>query len=67
MISATANNESMQVEEDDEAMEVVIKPRTNFTSSALRRVVPQTDLKKKRESLTMSMINIYQSGQQRLF
>ena len=48
-------------------MEVVIKPRTNFTSSALRRAVPQTDIKKKRESLTMSMINIYQSGSQRLF
>lgn len=49
-------------------MEVVIKPRTNFSSSALRRAVPQTDLKKKRESLTMSMINIYKSGSsQRLF
>ena len=58
------NEDTMQV---DEMMEVVIKPRNLFTSSALRRAVPQTDIKKKRESLTMSMINIYNSGSIRLF
>ena len=51
----------------DERVEVVVKPRNNFSNSALRRVVPQMDLKKKKESLTMSMINISSGGGSRLF
>ena len=57
-------DESMQIDED-----VVIKPRNNFSNSALRCVVPQTDLKKKKESLSMSLINMGSGGraQSRLF
>lgn len=62
---AAKSDETMQDEYCE--TEVVIKPRTNFTNNALRRAVPQTNLNKKRENLTQSMINIYQSGQQRLF
>ena len=51
----------------DSSIEVVVKPRNNFSNSALRRVVPQIDLKKKKESLTMSMINISSGGGSRLF
>ena len=60
------NDDSMIV---DEQVEIVKKPRNNYSNSALRRVVPQTDLKKKKESLTMSMINMGSGGrsQSRLF
>ena len=51
----------------NEQIEVVVKPRNNFSNSALRRVMPQMDLKKKKESLTMSMINISSGGGSRLF
>ena len=43
-------------------VEVVIKPRNNYSSNALRHAVPRTDLNKKRESLSMSMINMRSSG-----
>jgi len=42
--------------------DVVIKPRNNYSSSALQLVVPKTDLRKKKESLSMSLINIGSSG-----
>lgn len=48
----------------DEGSDVVIKPRNSFSSNALRRAVPQTDLRKKRESLSMSLINMSKSGRQ---
>ena len=58
------NDSSMIVDED-----VIFKPRNNFSNSALRRVAPATDLKKKKESLSMSMINLGSGGraQSRLF
>lgn len=45
---------------DDQHMIIdeVIKPRSNFSSNALRCAVPRTDLRKKKESLSMSLINI---------
>ena len=58
--------ESMQVDEEG-AMEVVIKPRNNFTSNALKKAVPYCDLKRKKQSLTMSSINIKASNSVRLF
>ena len=58
--------ESMQVDEEG-AMEVVIKPRNNFTSNALKKAVPHCDLKRKKQSLTMSSINIKASNSVRLF
>lgn len=53
-MSGTSNDE-MQVDE-------VYKPRNTFSSNALRRAVPQTDLQKKKASLSMSMINMGASG-----
>ena len=57
---------SMEVDEEG-AMEVVIKPRNNFTSNALKRAVPHCDLKKKKQSLTMNSINLKASNSVRLF
>jgi len=54
--AGTQNEDSYM--QDDGQVEVVIKPRNNYSSNALRRAVPRTDLNKKRESLSMSMINI---------
>jgi hypothetical protein len=41
-----------------DGVELITKPRNNFSSNALRQVVPGVNLKKKRESLTMSMISL---------
>jgi len=57
MESGSLNDSRMIVDED-----VVIKPRNHFSNSALRRVVPQTDLKKKKESLSMSLNNLGTGG-----
>ena len=52
------------VNEDMMEIDKVIKPRTNFTGGALRHVVPANAaaLKAKKESLTMSMMNLSSSG-----
>ena len=42
--------------------DVVIKPRNDFTDGALRLVTPKIDLRKKKESLSMSLINIGGAG-----
>ena len=63
-LNPNLNEDTMMV---DERVEVVVKPRNMFSNSALRRVVPSIDLKKKKESLTMSMINITSGGGSRLF
>ena len=53
---------------EDAAMhEVVMKPQTNFSNNALRKVVPFCNLKEKKASLSMSMINLRKSGGSRLF
>ena len=54
---------------DEGTVEVVMKPRNTFSNGALRRVVPPIDLRKKKESLSMSMINMGSSGrfESRLF
>ena len=58
-------DDSMAVEDGDkeeDRMEVVIKPRNRYTSNALRQAVPAVDLRKKRESLTMSIMNMSLGG-----
>ena len=66
MHGSVSNDSSvMQIDqtvENQVDVEVVIKPRNNFSSTALRRVVPHTDLKKKKESLSLSLINMGSSG-----
>ena len=68
MVEANSNQSmesgSHQGEDTEMAdeVEIVKKPRNNYSNSALRRVVPQTDLKKKKENLTQSMINMGSSG-----
>ena len=47
--------------------EVVMKPQTNFSNNALRKVVPFCNLKEKKSSLSMSMINLRKAGGSRLF
>lgn len=37
---------------------MVIKPRNSFTDGALRRLVPQTNIAKKKSALSMSLMNI---------
>ena len=62
-----AMSESAGDVSDSEMHEVVMKPQTNFSNNALRKVVPQVDLKDKKLSLSMSMINIRKAGGSRLF
>ena len=57
-VAGEAGNDDSMVVDEEGTMEVVIKPRNNFTSNALKRAVPQVDLKKKKLSLTMSMMSI---------
>ncbi len=57
---ADALNEDSYMTEYSQ-VEVVIKPRNNYSSNALRHAVPRTDLNKKRESLSMSMISMGRS------
>ena len=52
------NEESMLVDDECSIVEQVLKPRNHFSNSVLRKVVPQTDIRKKKESLSMSMINM---------
>ena len=56
------NEESMLVDDECSIVEQVLKPRNHFSNSVLRKVVPQTDIRKKKESLSMSMINMGGSG-----
>lgn len=65
--AGNCNDESMASE--NSVVDVIIKPRNNFSSNALRRAVPAVDLRKKKESLTMSMISMGSNGrsQSRLF
>ena len=58
--------ENMQVDNEG-AMEVVIKPRNNFTSNALKKAVPHCDLKKRKQSLTMNSISMKASNSVGLF
>ena len=55
MSSSKASEDNMSI---DEQFDVVIKPRTLYSNLALRKAVPHTDLKKKKESLSMSLINL---------
>ena len=52
---------------DCEMHETIMKPQTNFSNNALRKVVPSVNLKDKKLSLSMSMINIRKAGGSRLF
>ena len=56
-------------DQNKSVVDVIIKPRNNYSSNALKRAVPAIDLRKKKESLTMSMINMGSGGrsQSRLF
>jgi hypothetical protein len=58
---AGTQNEDSYMQGDDQ-VDMVIKPRNNYSSNALRRAVPRTDLNKKRESLSMSLINMGAGG-----
>ena len=56
----------MSVDEET-GMEVIVKPRNTFTSNALKRAVPGTDIKKLKMSLTMSMMTIKSTSGVSLF
>ena len=68
----TDNNHSLVATYCSSAVDFVQKPRTLYSSNALRRVVPVKDLTKKKESLTMSNIKMkgasgLQGAKSRLF
>lgn len=62
--NAASSDEMMDLDEV-----VVIKPRNNFSSNALTYVVPRNVnySRKKKESLTKSLINIRSNGTSKLF
>ena len=55
-------NDSLVATYCSSAVDFVQKPRTLYSSNALRRVVPVKDLSKKKESLTMSNIKMKGAG-----
>ena len=56
--SYQADKNEGTIPEDQDMQDVVIKPRNGFTDNALRRLVPQTNVREKKAALSQSLQNI---------
>ena len=46
------------VESSQQELDVIIKPRTNYSSNALRRALPNVNIQQKKESITMVKLKV---------